>query len=402
MDCLLQCKCRLRFGLDRRQKTDMQLIRVPAALLALACCLTTACRIGQQIRIPSDLSQIDRVVTTEIEKGSFPGAVILVGQGERILYWKSFGCEVVEPYSEPMTRNTIFDLASLTKVIATATSIMILADRNDLRLTDYVGDYLPGFACAGKEEVEIRHLLTHTSGLPAYTSAAKLKDRYGSPCPEKLIDEVCAMQAQAEPGEQFCYSCLGYIVLAKIVEVVSGTSIDDFSRKNIFTPLGMKYSTYNPAGSWGENIAATEITENRLLRGTVHDPLARLMGGVAGNAGLFSNAYDLSIYCRMILSHGVRKGVRFLSSEAVNVMTTIQSHGRAYGFDVASDYAWVKGSCAPAEAFCHTGYTGTSIVCEPVGKLYVIVLTNRVHPCDEGNTRQVRTEVADIVFQHCQ
>ena len=380
----------------------MKLIRVPAALLVLACCLTTACRIGQQVRIPSDLSRIDQVVQEEIEEGNFPGAVILVGQGERTLYWKAFGCKVIEPYSEPMTKNTIFDVASLTKVVATATSIVILADRGELRLTDYVGEYLPAFACAGKEKVEIHHLLTHTSGLPAYTSAAKLKDRYGSPCPEKLIDEVCILPAQAKPGEQFCYSCLGYIVLAKIVEVVSGTSIDDFSKRNIFTPLDMKNTTYNPPDSWGENIAATEFTNHRLLRGTVHDPLARLMGGVAGNAGLFSNAYDVSIYCRMVLNNGVRKGVRVLSPQAVAMMTTIQAHGRGYGFDVASDYSWVKGSYAPAEAFCHTGYTGTSIVCEPGSRLYVIILTNRVHPHDQGNTRHVRTEVADIVFQHCQ
>jgi len=185
---------------------------------------------------------------------------------------------------------------------------------------------------------------------------------------------------------------------AKIVEIVSGKSISDFSRENIFIRLGMKHTAYNPPDSWEKEIAATEIVDGQLLRGAVHDPLAKLMGGISGNAGLFSNAHDLSIYCRMLLNEGVWNGIRVLSPEAVAMLTTAQVYDRAYAFDVNSSYSSVKGSYAPKKAFCHTGYTGTSIVCDPASGTFVIILTNRVHPSDEGTAKPVRSKVADIVF----
>jgi CubicO group peptidase (beta-lactamase class C family) len=314
------------------------------------------------------------------------------------VYLKAFGNKIVDPCEEPTDRNTIFDLASMTKPIATATSIMILRDRKAIELDDYVSKYLPAFACNGKEDVRIEHLLTHTSGLPAYTNAAKLAEQFGSPCPDKVIEKICSLEALSKPGEEFRYSCLGYIILAKIVEAISGKNIGDFSSQNIFTPLGMKNTSYNPPEAWEQDIAATEVIDGRPLRGTVHDPLARLMAGLSGNAGLFSNAYDLSIYCRMLLNSGKLHGKRILSTEAITLLTAARTHGRACGFDVNSTYAWVKGSYAPEQAFCHTGYTGTSIVCDPVSKTYVIILTNRVHPNDDGTTKPVRIKISDIVF----
>ncbi len=363
--------------------------------------------------------QIDKIVEEEIEKGNFPGAVVLVGRQDEILYWKAFGHQVIEPNVEPAGKDTVFDLASLTKPIATAPSIMILKDRGTINLDDYAGKYLPAFACNGKEEVRIRHLLTHTSGLPAYTDAAALKEQFGSPCPEKVIEKICSLQAASMPGEEFRYSCLGYITLAKIVEVVSGKNIDAFSRENIFAPLGMTHTTYNPPESWRKDIAGSELwhglparehtakmavpqTDGPLFRGTVHDPLARLMAGVSGNAGLFSNAYDLSIYCQMLLNGGTYKGKRILSAEAISLLTTEQALGRTYGFDVKSSYSWVKGSYASERAFCHTGYTGTSIVCDPASKTFVIILANRVHPKDDGSAKSVRIKVADAVFSSLQ
>jgi CubicO group peptidase (beta-lactamase class C family) len=265
-----------------------------------------------------------------------------------------------------------------------------------------VGKYLSDFACNGKEQVKIKHLLTHTSGLPAYTNAAKLKEQFGNPCPDNVIEKICSFEAASKPGEKFRYSCLGYITLAKIVEKITGKDINEFSRENIFRPLGMKNTTYNPPISQQKHIAATEIVEKKLLRGTVHDPLAQLMAGISGNAGLFSNAYDLSIFCRMLLNNGTFNGKRILSPEAVSMLTTNQANGRAFGFDVNSSYSWVKGSYASEKAFCHTGYTGTSIVCDPVSKVFVIILTNRVHPNDEGAVKPVRTKVADIVFSSLQ
>ncbi|MBW8041885.1 MAG: beta-lactamase family protein [Planctomycetes bacterium] len=377
----------------------MKSIRTKIILPTLLLLTITGCKNLEKKAYIPDLSGIDFVAEEEIEKGNIPGAVVLVGQGDKVLYFKAFGHEVNEPFEEVMTKDTIFDMASLTKPVATATSILILADRGKIDPCDYAGKYLHAFACNGKEEVQIRHLLTHTSGLPAYTNADALKKAFGNPCPDKVIDKICGMKAVSKPGEEFRYSCLGYITLARIVETVSAENIDDFARKNIFTPLRMKRTTYNPSASREKNIAATQIVDGQLLRGTVHDPLARLRGGISGNAGLFSTAYDLSIYCQMLLNSGTWRRVKVLSPEAVNRLTMVQSHGRAYGFDVNSNYSWVKGSFAPEKAFCHTGYTGTSIVCDPESKVYVIILTNRVHPHDEGTSRQIRTKIADIVFQ---
>ena len=367
-------------------------------LLMLLLFLEAGCRPEVKEKPQPRFTEINQVVEEEIATGNFPGAVVLVGQQDDILYWQAFGNKIVDPCEESTDRNTIFDLASMTKPIATAASIMILRDRKAIELDDYVSKYLPAFACNGKQDVRIEHLLTHTSGLPAYTNAAELEEQFGSPCPDKVIEKICALEAVSKPGEEFRYSCLGYITLAKIIETVSGQNIGDFSKENIFAPLGMKDTAYNPPEAREQDIAATEVIDGRPLRGIVHDPLARLMAGLSGNAGLFSNAYDLSIYCRMLLNGGKWQGKRILSPEAATLLTAERTHGRACGFDVNSRYAWVKGSYAPKEAFCHTGYTGTSIVCDPASKTFIIILTNRVHPNDDGTTKPVRIKVSDIVF----
>jgi CubicO group peptidase (beta-lactamase class C family) len=343
-------------------------------------------------------ARIDAAVQEEIQAGHLPGAVVLVGCGERILYHQAFGRAVAEPFQAPMRKDTVFDLASLTKPIATAASVLVLVDRGTLDPNDLVAKYLPAFACDGKENVRIRHLLTHTSGLPAYTNAKELSDLYGSPCPDGVVEKICSLKAQSEPGEKFRYSCLGYITLAQIVRVVAGQGIDEFARANVFAPLGMKHTQFHPPAAWQKRITGTEIVEDVLLRGTVHDPLARLMAGTSGNAGLFSTASDLSLYCRMLLNGGSWKGRRILSPAAVEMLTTAQSHGRAYGFDLSSGYAWVKGPHASPEAFCHTGYTGTSLVCDPASGTYLILLTNSVHPHDKGASKPLRQKTAAIVF----
>jgi CubicO group peptidase (beta-lactamase class C family) len=376
----------------------MKLIRAITTLLSLLLFLAAGCRPEQEQEYRQRFTNIDKVIKKEMAQGNFPGAVVLVGQKDDIVYWQAFGSKIIDPCVEPIDRNTIFDLASMTKPIATATSIMILRDHKAIQLDDYVSKYLPAFACNGKEDVRIQHLLIHTSGLPAYTSAAELEEQYGNPCPEKTIEKICSLKTLSKPGEEFRYSCLGYITLAKIIEIISGQNIGDFSKENIFAPLGMKHTSFNPQDSWKRDIAAAEVTDGRPLRGTVHDPLAKLMDGLSGNAGLFSNAYDLSIYCRMLLNGGKWHGKRILSSESVKLLTTARTHGRACGFDVNSTYAWVKGSYAPEQAYCHTGYTGTSIVCDPVSKIFIIILTNRVHPNDDGTTKPVRIKISDIVF----
>ncbi len=349
--------------------------------------------------IKGRLRAVDAVVNEEIDKGSFPGAVVCIGRANKIHYLKAFGSEVIEPFKEAAETNTLFDIASVTKPVATATAVMILLDDGKVSLDDKVGTYLPAFACNGKEDAQIKHLLTHTSGLPAYTNADTLKKQFESPCPDKVIEKICSLKAVNPPGEGYRYSCLGYITLARIVEIISGKTIDTFANENIFEPLGMVDTTYNPADNLKDRIAATQIVEENLLRGTVHDPLARLMAGVSGNAGVFSTAHDLSVLCRMLLAGGTHEGKTILSPKAVGFLTQLQSHGRAYGFDISSGYSWIKGDFTSDQTFCHSGYTGTSIVCDPETGVFVIILTNRAHPHDKGASKPVRTKVANIVFQ---
>lgn len=372
--------------------------RIPKIILLaiIALSLLPGC---QTLRVTDpELARIDTVVNDEINAGHIPGAVVLVARSDTILYHKAFGEAVAEPFRAPMRKETVFDLASLTKPIATATAVMILVDRHELALDDHVADYLPAFAEGGKEEVQIQHLLAHTSGLPAYTNANQLKTEFGDPCPEEVINKICSLDAMSAPGETFRYSCLGYITLAEIVKVVSGKDIATFSHDNLFKPLGMRNTRYNPPAGWTRNIAATEIVNDELLRGRVHDPLAQLRDGISGNAGLFSNASDLYIFNRMLLKNGVWKGTQILSPESVQKMITPQSHGRAFGFDVLSAYSWLKGPYASDKAFSHSGYTGTSIVCDPETETQLIILTNRAHPDDGGSVKTVREKLAEIVF----
>jgi serine-type D-Ala-D-Ala carboxypeptidase len=342
--------------------------------------------------------RIRSLVTDELAKGSFPGAVILVGQHKTILFKEAFGLQMIDPNEVPMNTDTVFDLASMTKPMATGASVMVLIDQGNLKPDDYVKQYLPAFACAGKETVQIRHLLTHTSGLPAYTNAKTLADQHGNPCAQAVVDTICGLEAQNAPGERIRYSCLGYIILAQIIQQVSGQDINVFATENLYGPLRMKHTRFRPPDAWIDNVAATEVVEGTCIRGTVHDPLARLREGLSGNAGLFSTADDVARFCQMLLNKGRAKRRAILSEEAVHLMTEPQSHGRGFGFDLASSYAWITGDHASDRTFCHSGYTGTSVVCDPVSGIYLIILTNRAHPHDKGTVRALRKGVANIVF----
>ena len=377
----------------------MRKMNVIKVLALLAVCVGTGCQQRAAWFTELQAGQIRSLVNDEIAKGSFPGAVVLVGQEGRVLFEQAFGHQVIEPNRVPMRTDTVFDLASMTKPMATAAAVLKLMDQGSVDPNELVSRYLPAFACAGKEEVCIRHLLTHTSGLPAYTNAQALAEQHGSPCPEAVINKICSLESMSAPGEKFRYSCLGYITLAQIVQQVSGQSIDKFTQENIFGPLGMKHTRFQPPDGWKENTAATEIVDGQLLRGSVHDPLARLRAGMSGNAGLFSTAGDVGIFCHMLLQEGRAKGKAILSKEAVALMTSTQLHGRAFGFDLDSSYAWIKGDHASEQAFCHSGYTGTSVVCDPVSGVYVVILTNRAHPSDKGTVKAVRKGVVNIVYR---
>ncbi|MGB9664565.1 MAG: serine hydrolase domain-containing protein [Ignavibacteria bacterium] len=352
------------------------------------------------------LKYIDTVVIKNIEEGNLPGAVVLIGGKNGVVYRKAFGYSWLVPEKKPMKVETIFDLASLTKPIATATSIMILVERGQISLDDEVRKYIPEFKPFvdenGKEyHSKIYHLLTHTSGLPDYTNADSIKNKYGYPAPEGTIETICNLPRFAPPGKEFKYSCLGYITLAEIVKRVSGKNIAEFSKENIFVPLGMKKTTYNPDEILKKDCAPTEFRDGKMLCGEVHDPLANVQGGISGNAGLFSNVDDLAIFAQMILNNGVYKDKRILGSKTVELMTTIfpkvEFAGRGLGWDINSAYMQQRGDIFEIGSFGHTGFTGTSIHISKKENIFLIILTNRVHPDGKGNVASLRRAIANIV-----
>ncbi|MEN6385079.1 MAG: serine hydrolase domain-containing protein [Phycisphaerales bacterium] len=344
---------------------------------------------------PDLKSQIEQIVKSQLKDENIQGAVIFTGKDSNDIFFDSFGLRMSVPYSQAMTKDTLFDIASLSKPVSTAVSILILFDKGKLNLDESVSKYIDRFGCNGKQGIKIKHLLSHTSGLPAYMDSEELRKNFGTPCPDKVIDKICSLNLSYLPGEKMEYSCLGYIILGKIVEIVSGKRLDVFANDNIFAPLGMKDTFYNPPVSLSNRIAATEVIDGKVNLGIVHDPLAKLMAGVSGNAGVFTTANDLAIFCRMLLNNGTIQGRQILSPRCVKLLTEQQCLGRAYGFDVSSGYSWIKGNCFSEKAFCHSGFTGTSIVCDPSTKVFVIILTNKVHPYNKGSIKQLRIKIAD-------
>ena len=323
------------------------------------------------------------VVREAVEEGAFPGAVALIGKGNRVLAQGAFGYAMVLPEKREMREDTLFDLASLTKPIATATSIMILVDRGKLRLDDRVTLFLPDFGKNGKENITVRQLLTHTSGLPDWESFYLYCDSY-----EEVINAVCNTSLKYNTGEGYLYSDLGYITLGEIVRRVSGKTLDVFAKENIFEPLGMKDTMFNPEKK--ERCAATELCpwRERVMVGEVHDENAYAMGGVSGHAGLFSTARDLFVFAQMMLNGGQHRGKRILSPSAVREMTRDQTGGKGdygLGWMTKSETFSSAGDLLSKRSYGHTGFTGTSIWIDPESELVVILLTNRVHPTRENN-----------------
>jgi uncharacterized protein YbbC (DUF1343 family)/CubicO group peptidase (beta-lactamase class C family) len=363
--------------------------------------------LAAQKRLDVDrLQGIDRVVREAIDRKQLPGAVVLIGRGDEIAYRKAIGNRALTPEVEPMTLDTIFDLASLTKVVATTTSVMILVEEGRLRLSDRVSSYIPGFERYGKEPITVRHLLTHVSGLRPDIDWSYPWVGYDRAI-ELAIEEVPA----AAPNERFVYSDINFFLLGDIVRRVSGKPLDQFARERIFLPLGMKETTFNPPAAWKARIAPTEKCtqygypcdgpDAQWLRGMVHDPTARRMQGVAGHAGLFSTADDLAIFCRMLLGGGADKGVRILSPLTVAKMTTPatppgERNVRGFGWDMDSSYSANRGELLPLGSFGHTGFTGTGLWMDPTTGLYVVFLSNRVHPDGRGDVTPLRARVATI------
>jgi uncharacterized protein YbbC (DUF1343 family) len=387
-------------------------LRLPAFALILAC-LVTAGPAAQRDPLPASgfdltrLKTIPPLVEQAIADKKLPGAVVLVGRGDRVVWDEAIGRRAVAPTPEPMTVDTIFDLASLTKVVATTTSVMKLVEDGRIRLNERVSDYIPGFERHNKTNITIRHLMTHTSGLrPDLDSANPWTG--ADTAIQLAMDEI----PSAPPGERFVYSDINYFLLGDIVRRVSGIPLDEFARQNIFEPLGMKDTMFLPPESLRPRIAPTEpCTEfgwpcdgpgMKMMRGVVHDWTARRMGGVAGHAGLFSTAADLAIFCQMLLDGGTYKGARILAPLTVAKMTTPASapgdpNVRGLGWDIDSSFSSNRGELLPIGSFGHTGFTGTSIWIDPVTKTFVVFLSNRVHPDGKGDVTPLRARVATVV-----
>ncbi|MDI6784922.1 MAG: serine hydrolase [bacterium] len=347
--------------------------------------------------ISSRLKQLDPVILKAIEEKNTAGAVIIVGHHGKIVYRKAYGSRMLEPKKVPMTEDTMFDLASVTKPTAGATSIMILMEEGKLRLYDRVSMYIPEFGQKGKERVTLLHLITHCSGLPAWDKYF-LKEGIDK---KGIILDICSKATTYEPGTKFVYSDLGYITLGEIVERVSGMPLDQFTQKRIFDPLGMKDTMYNPPEYLKPRCAATEKRDGKVIQGEVHDGNAYTLGGVSGHAGLFSTVDDLAIYCQMLLNGGNFGKVRILGPLTVKAITSNQSPvkdvERGYGWDIGSSYSTLRGDIFAKGSLGHTGWTGTSIWIDLNSKTFIILLCNRNHPTEDGDVTRLRTLVSNIV-----
>lgn len=347
------------------------------------------------IAMPQRFTDADRLIGEAIAAGEMPGAVLLVGRDDAIVYRKAYGDRAVEPTVEPMTPDTLFDLASLTKPIATATSVMKLIDEGRLSVDDPVSKHIPEFAQNGKGGVTVGQLLLHRGGL---TPDNNLRDY------EQGVDEawrrIFALSFNYPPGTRMRYSDVGYIVLGELVHRVDvrGRSLDVFAHDEVFAPLRMRDTMYNPPVALRPRIAPTAPTTDGPLRGGVHDPRSARLGGVAGHAGLFSTADDLSRYCRMLIHGGELDGVRVLSAETVALMTAHRAFpeggGRTYGFDADTAYSSARGDrFDPLTTYGHTGFTGPMLWIDPVNRCYVILLCSRLHPDGKGNVLPLRRAV---------
>jgi uncharacterized protein YbbC (DUF1343 family) len=364
---------------------------VPMTWLALA----SASAQARQTDNDGAFKTVDAIIDKAVAEGNIPGAVLLIGHNGKVVHRKAFGSRSLEPVREPMTIDTVFDLASLTKCLATATSVMKLVEDGRIRLGDSVATYLPDFAQNGKKDITIRDLLTHYSGLPPDLD---LKVQWSGR--EAAYEMAMREKPINPPGSQFVYSDINFEVLGFIVEKITGQPLNEFAAANIYAPLGMKNTRFLPPKDWLPRIAPTQYDEQgHMLRGVVHDPTARRMGGVAGHAGLFSTGDDVALFAEDFLS-----GFRILNHSAVDKMTTPQQPPnatvlRGLGWDIDSPFSTNRGELLPVGSFGHTGFTGTSLWIDPVTDTYIILLANAVHPRGGKSTVSLRCKVATAVVQ---
>ena len=339
---------------------------------------------------------VDEAVRDAVAASEVPGAVLLVGRGDQVLHRKVLGWRATVPHPELMTADTIFDIASLTKVIATTPSVLRLWEMGKVDLNAPLGRYLKEFNAGAFHDVTVMRLLTHSAGMPDLPSREAMA---------KGFPQAARLQAKAglavAPGGTFLYSDTGFILLGELVRRVSGERLDTFARKQFYAPLGMRDTAFAPPSSWRKRIAPTEVVNSHgPLRGAVHDGNARLLHGVAGHAGVFSTATDLSRFCRMLLAGGQLGGRRYLKEATVRAMFAPHEIGestRGLGWDISSPYSRTLGAYFPAGSVGHTGFTGTAIWMDPATQTYMILLTNRVHPYGKGDVAELRRRVSAAV-----
>ena len=342
----------------------------------------TATSVQQQDFDPLKLKKIDEAFAESIAQGKLPGAVFSLERNGKI-YSRAYANRSITPNQEATTKDTIYDLASLTKVIATTPAVMLLIERKQIELDAPIKNYLPQFKGANRDAITVRHLLTHTSGLKPGIGGGTWEGY------RKGIELACAEKPTTFPGTAFRYSDINYILLGEIVRQVSGSSLDVFVEKEIYRPLKMVDTCFLPPKSSLLRIAPTEKNGEGILRGVVHDPTSRKMGGVAGHAGLFSTISDLTRYARMILNNGSYEGVRIFQPETIKLMTTVQSPvgitaRRGLGWDIDSGYSRPRGKIFPLGSFGHTGWTGTAIWIDPFSRSFWI--HDRLAPyCVQGS-----------------
>lgn len=321
------------------------------------------------------MHRAERAIRDAIADGRIPGAVLLVGNADGVLYRKAFGHRRIRPARQAMTVDTVFDVASLTKVIATSTAIVHLVDSGKLKLTDKVAAHLPAFAAGGKSDVTVEQLLLHRSGL----APANALSQYDAGA-DKAIQRICAAKPRHAPGSRYVYSDLGYIVLGELVREVAGKGLDAYAAEHVFGPLKMTHTRFNPPAAWTGRIAPTDTSGSARAIGRVHDPRAAALGGVAGHAGLFSTADDLGRWCRMLLNSGQLDAARVLGPAAVDLMLEPRrlEDGKTFTRSLALNRFTVHDS-RPHRTRSHTGFTGTLIWIDPVRRCFLVLLTNRTH-----------------------
>lgn len=346
------------------------------------------------------LERIDGLVAEALAAGDLPGCVVSIGDHRGVYWQRAYGDRVQRPVKVAMSDDTLFDLASLTKPIATAASLFVLVEQGLVQLDAPVASYWPEFGAAGKEAITLRHLLTHTAGLLPDTPLTDYQNGR-----EAALLEIARRPPSVPPGSRFLYSDVGYQVLGEVIERRAGLPLDVFARQHLFEPLGMTSTCFRPSAAAAARAAPTEPREGREGVGEVHDPRARAMGGVAGHAGLFATAADLGRFASMLLCRGEREGVRVLSRAAVEAMTAPQPVPgglRTLGWDMATSFSKNRSDLMSTRAFGHGGFTGTVLWIDPEIDLFVLFLSSRLHPDGEGDVNRLAARIGSVAVAACE